>query len=142
VHAALRVEGAQQHEQEAGEREHDAQRRGDAQRLEGAVADAQPDEVAVRAVLEQLVAVVCDGLQVLRGGRVLQGAQGGGAHGGRDVELLGRAGEEEERRDVREFLLRREAGGGDGGGGAGAQAAGVGDGAHEGAEGLGRLGGG
>ncbi len=88
VEAAVRREGEEEDGQEPGDGQGDAQAGGHADGLEGAVGDAKADEVAVRAVPEQLVDVIGNGLEAGRVGRVMQVLEGLGAHGGRDVELL------------------------------------------------------
>lgn len=132
VCADVRREGAQEGAHEPGDGEDDSQGGGDAEGLESAVGDAQADEVAVRAVAEELVDVVGDGLEVdgVRGG--LQAEDGLLAHRGRDVELLFGSGEEEGLDDDVEF--RAEAGGGvhQGGVAGGRRLGGLGSAAHHG----------
>lgn len=96
-------EGQEQHGHEAGDGQDDAQRGSDADRLEGAVRDAEADEVPVRAGLEQEVAVLGDGGEDLgvRGER--DGVEDLAAHGRGDVQFLGGAREQEEGLDCFDF---------------------------------------
>ena len=63
--AGLGGEGDEANVEEAGEGQDDAERGGDAQGLEGAVPDAETDEVAVRAGFQEHVAVCGDRAEVL-----------------------------------------------------------------------------
>ena len=91
-----------EHQQEPGQQMHPPQHGSHAHRLEGAVADAEAHEIAVRAVSQQRVAVLGHGPQRVWGGGVAGG--GGGREGreglvaqrGRDVEFFGAVGVQEE----------------------------------------------
>lgn len=103
VGAAERGETPDEDYEEAGDGADDAEQGGDADSLEGAVADAEADEVAVRAVAEQAVDVIGDRFQGNRVGRDVQVCDGLLAERGRDVELLFGSGQEEEVDDGVEF---------------------------------------
>lgn len=91
-----RGERDQQHGQQAEDIEQNADHGHHAQRLERAVLDAQADEVAVRAVLEQVVDVIGNGTQGCRRLGFGDGSQRFSAHAGWQIEFLGRVGRDEQ----------------------------------------------
>lgn len=95
VCAAVGSKATREDDDEAGDGADDSEHGGRADSLEGAVAHAQADKVAVRAVAEQAVNMVGDGLQSGRVGGDVQVGDGLLAEVGRDVKLLLGAGDEE-----------------------------------------------
>ena len=94
-----RGQGEKEHREEPGDGEDYADRCGHADCFEGAVRNAQTDEVPVRARFEQGIAVVCNGCKVMGRCRTVESGQSFVAHGCGDVEFLWGAGQEKEDRD-------------------------------------------